>query len=250
MSEPSVVISALKQALKARGLRYTDLAQALSLSEASIKRCFSRNTLTLSRLEKICAVLDLDLFDLVRLSRRADEEPRQLSLEQERALAADAQMLSLFHLIASGWTVAEIRAEFDINERTLSRQLVRLDRLRLIELGVGNRVRLRVPARFSWRSNGPVKRLHSRAATSEFLTGDFAGRDELSRLEVKELSDSSLAQVRRKLERLASEFNQLAEFDAALPATKRRSVGMVLAIKPWVFSLLGALRRKSGQRTV
>jgi hypothetical protein len=71
----------------------------------------------------------------------------------------------------------------------------------------------------------------------------------LCRLEVKELSETSLAQVRRKLERLASEFNQLAEFDAALPATKRRSVGMVLAIKPWVFSLLGALRRKSTLRS-
>jgi DNA-binding Xre family transcriptional regulator len=248
MSELSAVVSALKQALKARGLRYADLAQALGLSEASIKRCFSRNTLTLSRLEKICAVLDLDLFDLMRLSRRADEEPRQLTLEQERALAADAQMLSLFHLIASGWTFTEIRAEFDINERTLSRQLARLDRLRLIELGAGNRVRLRVPARFTWRNNGPVKRLHSRAATGEFLTGDFAGRDELCRLEVKELSETSLAQVRRKLERLASEFNQLAEFDAALPAAKRRSVGMVLAIKPWVFSLLGALRRKNVPR--
>jgi DNA-binding Xre family transcriptional regulator len=248
MSEVTAVVAALKQALKARNLRYTDLAQALGLSEASIKRCLSQSTLTLSRLEKICAVLDLDLFDLMRLSRRADEEPRQLSLQQERALAADAQMLSLFHLVASGWSFAEIRAEFEINERTLSRQLARLDRLRLIELGVGNRVRLRVPARFTWRNNGPVKRLHSSAATSEFLAGDFAGREELRRLEVKELSETSLAQLRRKLERLASEFNQLAEFDAALPATKRRSVGMVLAVKPWVFSLLGALRRKSGLR--
>jgi len=249
MSEVVAVVAALKQALRARSLRYADLATALGLSEASIKRCFSRNTLTLSRLEKICAVLDLDLFDLMRLSRRGDEEPRQLSLEQERALAADAQMLSLFHLIASGWSVAEIRAEFDINERTLCRHLARLDMLRLIELGVGNRVRLRVPARFTWRNNGPVKRLHGRAATSEFLTGDFAGRDELCRLEVKELSETSLAQLRRKLERLAAEFNQLAEFDAALPATKRRSVGMVLAIKPWVFSLLGALRRRGTPRS-
>lgn len=245
MAEVGAVMKALKAALKARGMRYAELAQALGLSEASVKRCFSQQTLTLDRLEKICAVLEIDLLELVKLSRREQEAQRFLRLDQERLLATDAQLLSLFHLVASGWSYAEIRADFDISERALSRQLARLDRGGLIELGPRNRLRLRVPARFEWRANGPVKRLHAAAAIGEFMAGPFNGRDELLRLDVRELSDASLAQLRRRVERVASEFQQFAEMDSTLPAERRRSVGMVLALKPWVFSILGALRRRT-----
>ena len=221
MTEVGAVMKALKAALKARGVHYAELARALDLSEASVKRCFSRQTLTLERVEKICAVLEIDLLELVKLSRREQETQRFLRLDQERLLATDAQLLSLFHLVANGWTYAEIRTDFDISERALSRQLARLDRGGLIELGPRNRLRLRAPARFEWRANGPVKRRHAAAAIGEFMTSPFSGRDELLRLDVRELSDASLAKLQRRVERVASEFQQFAEMDSTLPAQRR-----------------------------
>jgi hypothetical protein len=48
----------------------------------------------------------------------------------------------------------------------------------------------------------------------------------------------------RKVEALAREFADLAALDASLPDTERRSMGMLLALRPWVFSMYAGLRRK------
>ena len=53
-------------------------------------------------------------------------------------------------------------------------------------------------------------------------------------------------------ERLAAEFNELAEVDSTLPARRREGVGLLLACRPWTFSAMMALRRRDqavGQRS-
>ena len=145
-------------------------------------------------------------------------------------------------MLCNEWDVAQIRKEFRLKASDCVRLLARLDRLRLIELLPKDAIRLRVARDFAWRAHGPVRRRYARAALAEFLAGSFEGRDALLRLEIKELGDASLGMLRRRLERLAVEFNEMAAVDATLPAARRRSVGLVLAVKPWVFSLLDALR--------
>ena len=50
--------------------------------------------------------------------------------------------------------------------------------------------------------------------------------------------------MRRRLDRLAAEFNELAELDGILPRRERVSVGLALACRPWVLSATAALRRR------
>ncbi|MEA3108945.1 MAG: hypothetical protein QOI88_3550, partial [Gammaproteobacteria bacterium] len=44
-------------------------------------------------------------------------------------------------------------------------------------------------------------------------------------------------------ERLAAEFRDLAELDRTLPSRDKRSIGMLLATRPWVFSMFESLRQ-------
>ena len=246
MAEAQHIVTALKRQLKARSLRYADLARAIGVSEVSVKRMLSSGRMTLARLETICAVLEIDFFELARGSRRAAElSTRELSQAQEDALAAAPRLMVLFHLLCQDWTPAEIRREYKLSEPELARLLARLVRMRLIELGARNAVRMRVPRDPSWRRNGPVWRRYARVAVTEYLRGSFDGPGALLRLEVKELGEASLAVLRRRLERLAAEFVETAAADASLPPSKRRSVGMVLALKPWVFSIVDALRSQT-----
>lgn len=242
MAEVERIVDALKRLLKARGMRYAQLARAIGLSEPSVKRLLSRGRMSLHQLEAICAALEIDFFELARSTRQAEERPRELSLAQEEALATAPRLMILFHLLCQDWSVAEVRREFRLSEPEVGKLLARLDRLKLIELGARNAVRLRVPRDPTWRRNGPVWRRYARDAIAEYLRGSFEEPGAFLRLEIREVGEASLAALRRRLERLVAEFNETAAADATLPPARRHSTGLLLAVKPWVFSLVDALR--------
>ena len=57
MAQTEFLIQSLKKSLKAHGLTYADVARQLKLSEASIKRLFSEQNITLERLDQICQMM-------------------------------------------------------------------------------------------------------------------------------------------------------------------------------------------------
>ena len=70
-------VEALKKCVRAHGLTYAQLARELGLSEPSVKRMFSRGTFTLRRIEEILALLELDLYEVARMSRSGRGIPRR-----------------------------------------------------------------------------------------------------------------------------------------------------------------------------
>ncbi|SFL21235.1 helix-turn-helix domain-containing protein [Lysobacter sp. cf310] len=248
MAERERVLAALKAVLKQRGWRYADLARELGVSEPTVKRLLSSGRIDLERLERICALLDLDFFELARLARGARDAPRHLSERQEAELAQSPRLMTVFHLLCQGWRADAIREGYALGAPELTRLLARLDRLGLVELLPGDRVRLRVPRDFSWRDDGPVRARYLSAASREFLLDEFRAPDTLLALEIRELGAASLAVLRRKLERLQIEFKEAAELDISLPPSKRRSVGILVAMRPWVYSLIDSLRSEYAGR--
>ena len=67
MSQTRELIKTLKMALKAQGKTYADVAVELGLTEASVKRLFSQQSFSLSRLDQVCHMLDIEITDLVQL---------------------------------------------------------------------------------------------------------------------------------------------------------------------------------------
>ena len=61
------IIITLKKALKAKGIKYKDVAKHLCMSESNIKRQFTQGDISLSRLEKICDLLSMEISDLLEL---------------------------------------------------------------------------------------------------------------------------------------------------------------------------------------
>ncbi len=245
MADRERLLTALKRLLKERGWRYADLAAALGVSEPTIKRVLSSGRMDLARLEQICEVLDIDFFELARTARGARESRRHLTLHQERSLAAEPRLMTVFHLLCQGWRTAAIGEGFGLRPPELVRLLAQLDRLRLLELLPGNHVRLRVPRDFSWRDDGPVRARYLQMASHEFLKDDFAAAEAHLALEIGELGEASVATLRRKLDKLVVDFKEAAELDISLPPERRRSVGMLVALRPWVFSLVDSLRAES-----
>lgn len=99
---------------------------------------------------------------LVRLQGEGERRISRLTREQEEELVADVRLLLVALLVRNRWGFEDIVREYAISETECVRLLARLDRLRLIELQPGNRVRLLVARNFRWIPGGPIERFFER----------------------------------------------------------------------------------------
>jgi transcriptional regulator with XRE-family HTH domain len=245
MTDSQQMIETLKRLLKAQGLTYAELAARVGLSEASVKRVFSARTFTLARLEDFCRVLEIDFFELARLARGRSVDVREMTEKQETALANDARLLGVFYLLLSDRTASEILASYEITRADLTRLLVRLDRLGLIDLLPRDRVRVKVPRLLRLHPGGPIHRVHGKRVVGDFVAAEFDRIGGYFGFEYRELSKASYEMLRRKLERVSAEFLELAELDSAVPPERRETTGVLLAMRPWALSLVTGLELRT-----
>lgn len=245
MGDTTRIILALKRALRARGITYAMLAKRITLSEPSVKRILSRGSLSLPRLERICEATGISLEELIRpASSEAPESASTLSAIQETALAADPRLLACFYLLTNGHPPREVAAELGADEKQLRRWLVKLDNLHLVELRARLGARLRVRPPISWREDGPIRRTYEQQVREEFMRSGFQAQDEVLHFRSAEMSEASRMVLQRKLAKLTADFNELAELDRHLPGRDKRSVALMMACRPWVWSMFDGLRRR------
>lgn len=246
MAQSRELVQALKAALKAQGYTYADVARGLKLSEATVKRLFARGGFTLKRLEATCALLNLELSDLAELAAERMPLAAALTPEQEEALVQDPKLLLMTFLVLSHWRYTEIVNTFAVTEHEAVRLLARLDRLGLIHLLPGNRIKLRTSRNFSWSKNGPVQTLFEKQVLPEFLRTAMRAQETGMRFVGGLLSEASMERFRQSLDRLAREFDELVEQDGRLPLDRRHSCATLLAVQPWEFSQFARLKREAG----
>lgn len=243
MAQSEALVKTLKQALKARGLTYAKVAAGIKLSEASVKRMFASGHISLQRLDRICALVEIELTDLLRLHEESQHRISHLEEEQEKELVRDPRRLLVAICVRGGWSVADIVEHYDIAETECIRHLAALDRFRIIELLPGNRIRLRVAKDFRWLPHGPIELFFREQAQTEFLGGRFDGEGRYRRYLSGMLSEGSRQLILRKLDELSREFASHHQQDLALPLEKRMNVGLMFAYRPWEFSLFRKMRR-------
>lgn len=243
MNQTHAIHTALKKLMRSRGVTYADAAEVLRLSEASIKRLFSQQALSLSRLEALCNWLHVDIQDVVRMSR--DQEPltTELSEEQERVLLGDSGLLLLAYLLLNHWTVEEILQTYGFSRPEITRRMFRLQELGLVEVLPFDRVRLRTARNFSWRKDGPVQRYFADQVLSDFLASDFDQPGETMEFVSGMLSRKSIVYLHGRVAELARELDGLVEADLGLPASERLGSSLFIAFRPWEFHKFSAFRK-------
>ncbi|MEJ0098932.1 MAG: helix-turn-helix transcriptional regulator [Pseudomonadota bacterium] len=230
------ILANLKASLRTRSITYASLAKRIGLSEASVKRVLSRGTLSLRRLDQICEAIGSSLPELVQLTQpSAPERPDLLTLEQEKALAADPKLFACYHLVANGRSNREIEADMRATQRAVLHWIAGLKALGLVHSSKA-RAGATAIAAVRWRPDGPIRRMYEREVRKEFLQSLFGAEREALHFSSAELSAASCRILQRKLDRLAADFRDLADLDSTLPSREKRNVGCLLAMRPWVFS--------------
>lgn len=243
MARSTALVEALKRELRARRLTYADVAKHFGMSEASIKRIFSRGDLTLERVDKACELLGMEFSDLARQVASPEAVISRLTEEQEKDLVADPKLMLVALCALNHAPFEEIVSTYELSEAECIRLLARLDRLKFLELLPGNRYRLLVSRAFSWIPDGPIHRLFKQRACQDFFRANFDREHELLVLVNGRLSKASIASVLARLRRAASEFAELRVDDARLPAEERRAITLLIAARTWEPEFVRQFRR-------
>lgn len=248
MAQTAELINTLKQALKAHRLTYANVAEQLLMSEANIKRMFTTKRITLDRLEAICQLMEMDLSDLFQLYESSRQRITQLTLEQEKELVKDAQLLLVAVSVRNHLTFDEIISHYTISETDCILCLAKLDKLLIIELLPNNRIKLRIDEDFHWILHGPIEDFFQKKIQKQFLHSNFRGELEHRRFVFGLLGDSSAQKMLNKMQKLSKEFSELHRQDAHLSLDKRHSIGFMLAMRPWELEAFSPMLRQSNHK--
>lgn len=237
MAQTDALINTLKKQLKAHGKTYADVALALDLSEASVKRLFAERNFTLHRLEKICQLLSMDFAELVQTMVEARNSVSQLTREQEHTIVSDMLLLMVTICIVNGYTYEDLFAEYDLDRHEVMQKLAILDRLKIIDLLPYNRIKLRIAPNFSWIPNGPIQQFFLGKIEQDFFNSRFDSDTERLLVVNGLLSDAANVDLQKKMRRLANEFTERCEEDKALPIAQRHGTTLVIAMRQWQYRL-------------
>ena len=243
MSQLAEVCEILKFTLKQQGITYKTLAQQLDMSEANVKRMFSLQQFSLTRLEDICGVAGISLSDLFLLVENQKKKLIQLTEEQEQEMINDTKLFLVAACVRDGWSFDEIIHHYQIDQFECVQLMARLDRLKIIQLLPNNQYKMLISQNFHWIPNGPVEKYMDTNGITKFMASSFVGENNIRFYIRGSYSQTSINIIERKLNQLKKEVSLLNQEDALLPIENRQHIGLLLAMRPWEMSIFKALRR-------
>jgi len=239
------LVSALKSELRAASITYAELADALGMSESSVKRVFARSDMPLSRIDEILRVLKMDFAELARKVADAQPLSSELTAEQEAAVVADRRLLLVAICCLSEWSFEAITHGYRLSDAECVKYLTRLDRLGIIELRSLNRYRLRVAKGFQWLPHGPVMRYFREHVAADYLSGGFDGDGEMIMLVHGEITSALAATLVERLQRVGQDFARAHVAEQKLPDEQRTPYTLLVGMRSWLFAAFRDLKRSS-----
>ena len=243
MTEADQLISTLKKLLKSQGMTYRDVARVLKLSEPSVKRLFASGRFTVERLVQVSNLLGFTLAELSKEALAGQMRLSTLTEKQEREVVSDPKLLVIAVCALNHWTMDEIVELYKVSVPECIKYLLQLDRLRIIDLLPGNRIRLNVARDFDWLPSGPIRQYFRSNGLNDFLKSDFSRTDEAMTFVHGMFTDQALAQIMDELRRLRKRFAELHEESLSAPLSKRHGVALLLAMRGWEPADFARLRR-------
>jgi transcriptional regulator with XRE-family HTH domain len=244
--QAAAIAGAIKGILKARGLRYADLAGHLGVSLATVKRDLASGDVSLQRLLSICDWLGLSLEDVVLTSVRSEPEGSALDEEQIELFAEFPALFSLTVKLARGASPKEVQRAEGISDAEMRSHLVALENARVLERLPGDKVRLKLRSPLTWPQES---RLGRKLALDLFLDfSNHVGRSYLAkgtaRLDVlvHSLTSEDAKELEESFQRIAADFRKRSHYNTKVfPKGKLLRVTCSLAMDEYEAPFLRGL---------
>lgn len=145
----------IKKRLKMKKWNYQKLADKLDVSEATVKRWLSQSDISVSRLSQIGKALDFSLLEINQAEFTGSAQFTYYNLVQENFLSRNPIAFYIFIKLAFGFSIKQIMSLTGMSEHELRQQLVELEKLKLLELWPGDKIRIKLRGPYRIRSESP-----------------------------------------------------------------------------------------------
>ena len=242
MSISSLLLDRIKQSLQTKRVTYREVAAQLSVAESTVKRWFSTGQLSLSQLDQLCDLLGLSIDELIKT---ADENRMRevFDRKHEEFFAANEKALVIFYLLSAGLKPRKILDSYGFEEAELNRVLLQLDKNGLIELGIGDRIRLLKKIDTLWNPLGPLSQKYYPLIKSDFISSDFSKEHEAHWFFSGALTAATQKIIVKKINALAIEIKNYYRLDEGEKEAK--NITMFFGLRPWTLPLISKYRRKA-----
>jgi transcriptional regulator with XRE-family HTH domain len=232
-SQVRTLMSVLRLLLRARGIRQCDVAQKLGVTDRTVTRWFSTESVDTRVVEQLCDLVGMTFFELCDLAaRRVEHRISRLTPQQEQALADNPLLTYLFEHTLRGWSAEELRREIGIPEPIFIDAAIQLEKIGLIELLPGNEIRLRTVKDIEWQPSGPFSKYINKWLAWVLDRADIAEPNTSWNWDALKLSAASRAQVDAKFVKLRQEMQELSDLDRRSHAQACNWYALVQCVRP------------------
>ena len=166
-----------------------------------------------------------------------------LTEQQEALLVSDDKLLLVAVCAINYWTVQDIVSAYQVTKAECVKYLLMLDRMNVVALLPGDRIRVRVARDFDWLPGGPIRRYFHAHALGDFLDSRFDGEGETMTFSQGMLTEAASAELELELRRLRSKAAALHAESSSAPLAQKRGTSLLIAKRMWEPAGFQALRR-------
>ena len=181
---------------------------------------------------------------MVQLSLKKERKIDSLPLMHEQALVDDTKLLVIGYACINHWSFTDIMSRYKLSELELIPYLAKLDRMGIISLLPGNRIKPLFANNFTWLKNGPMDQFLRQSVQPAFFDSDFDEHDALRVVKHGDLTEKSRFLILERIKSLSDYFDELSYHDRdQSPFSVKRGTSMILASRNWSFEPFIDLKR-------
>ncbi|MBF0362894.1 MAG: helix-turn-helix transcriptional regulator [Oligoflexia bacterium] len=217
MAVERLLIETLKKKIRHQNKNYEQLAEYLKVSLPTIKKMFSskgnkKNNISLERLGKCCDFLQITFFDLVKMAKEENAfVQKYFTQQQEEILTSNDNIFYLFFMLMNNHSAQDAKIKLKLNDNELDNYLLKLDKIKLIELHPEQKIKIMVPPNILWIPDGALRSYYATALSKKFFKAKFNSESEYIRILRGHFSEKKLKTLFSKLDIVVNEISDSRE---------------------------------------
>lgn len=130
----SKVLKVLKSELRKNKITYNQVAVRLNMTEAGVKKLFSKEDISLKKIDAICDLLNMSVFEMLKSAENEDVEAVKFNDVQVKFFLSRPQFFHFFMKLAyEQKNPTQIQKDFGLSSKSISLYLKKLEDLGLIK---------------------------------------------------------------------------------------------------------------------